>query len=270
MEEKPLRKCNHHTLPVIKGLCGSHGWATAYANLRKYLLNKKIKQKAPWQCLLCLTGPDCYRKRGLSFRSIQANCRIQATGEKEENVIFCLQTMTKKQAQKISSVMDQDLHDCVLSRQSRVATLLLSKLSNEDFSRASEGKNCNLKFGPQYIFLNRGSVGEKSINTYTKFTIIKFTSIISTMNIQRKWTMLQNSLGYIFYQWMVLFTFFKKIRSGRLHGATLIHLIFFCLFPTKHFHRGKTMMSSSSSLCWDCVVARFSADLWIRKFQWYC
>lgn len=122
MEEKPLRKCNHHTLPVIKGLCGSHGWATAYANLRKYLLNKKIKQKAPWQCLLCLTGPDCYRKRGLSFRSIQANCRIQATGEKEENVIFCLQTMTKKQAQKISSVMDQDLHDCVLSRQSRVAT----------------------------------------------------------------------------------------------------------------------------------------------------
>lgn len=28
----------------------------------------------------------------------------------------------KKQAQKISSVMDQDLHDCVLFRQSRVAT----------------------------------------------------------------------------------------------------------------------------------------------------
>lgn len=45
MEEKPLRKFNHHTLLVIKGLCGSHGWATAYANLGKCLLNKKIKQK---------------------------------------------------------------------------------------------------------------------------------------------------------------------------------------------------------------------------------
>lgn len=111
------------------------------------------------------------------------------------------------------------------------------------------------------------SCREKLINRYTKFTIIKFTSIIPTMNIQQKWTTLQNSLGYIFYQWMALFKFFKKIRSGRLHGATLINLIFFCLFPTKHFHRGKTMMSSSSSLCWDCVVARFFADLWIRKIS---
>lgn len=40
-----------------------------------------------------------------------------------------------------------------------------------------------------------------------------------------------------------------------------------CVFPTKHFHRGKAMMSSSSSLCWDSVAARFCADLLIRKFQ---
>jgi len=45
MEEKPQRKFNHHTLLVIKRLCGSHGWATAYANLGKCLFNKKFKQK---------------------------------------------------------------------------------------------------------------------------------------------------------------------------------------------------------------------------------
>lgn len=73
MEEKPLRKFNHHTLLVIKGLCGSHGWATAYANLGKCLLNKKIKQKGSRQCLLCLTEPDCYRKPDLAFRSIQVD-----------------------------------------------------------------------------------------------------------------------------------------------------------------------------------------------------
>lgn len=193
----------------------------------------------------------CMQQTDLCMHRLTAGFKPQG---KKRKMLF-----SKKQAQKISSVMDQDLHECVLSRQSRVATCsiwricCLANFQMKTFHMHLKEKNCNSKFGPKYIFLNCGAAGEKkkSINTYTRFTIIKLISIIPTMNW--KWTTLQNSLGYIFYQWMVLFTFFKKIRSGRLHGATLIHLIFFCLFPTKHFHRGKTMMSSSSSLSAETV-----------------
>lgn len=57
---------------------------------------------------------------------------------------------------------------------------------------------------------------------------------------------------------------YSKIPSGMLH---VIHWIFFCLFPTKRFHREKTMMSSSSPLCWERIIARFC---WLEHFsQWH-
>lgn len=56
----------------------------------------------------------------------------------------------------------------------------------------------------------------------------------------------------------------SKIPSGMLH---VIHWVFFCPFPTKHFHREKTMMSSSSPLCWERIIARFC---WLEHFrQWH-
>lgn len=49
--------------------------------------------------------------------------------------------------------------------------------------------------------------------------------------------MLQNSLGYV----LIIpvsgpLQDYSKIKNGMLHVATVIHLIFFCLFPAKLFH----------------------------------
>lgn len=106
----------------------------------------------------------CMQQTDLCMHRLTAGFKPQG---KKRKMLF-----SKKQAQKISSVMDQDLHECVLSRQSRVATCsiwricCLANFQMKTFHMHLKEKNCNSKFGPKYIFLKCGAAGGKKINQY--------------------------------------------------------------------------------------------------------
>lgn len=124
-------------------------------------------------------------------------------------------------------------------------------------------KKSKLRFGPED---ENVGLQEKTVKGYTDFTI-KWTRKIPTTNThpEGKKQCCRTLLAYILIVAVngTLWDY-SKIPSGMLH---VIHWIFFCLFPTKRFHREKTMMSSSSPLCWERIIARFC---WLEHFsQWH-
>lgn len=146
-------------------------------------------------------------------------------------------------------------------------TFATCQLLKKEFSCASEGRKEKKKVNSDLVQkMKMWDSRKKTVKGYTDFTI-KWTRKIPTTNThpEGKKQCCRTLLAYILIVAVngTLWDY-SKIPSGMLH---VIHWIFFCLFPTKRFHREKTMMSSSSPLCWERIIARFC---WLEHFsQWH-